>query len=150
MLCSHNFTFTPNLSRSRDRAIGVRIPVGSRILSSSRRADRLWSYTMGTGGSFLCSKEAGGVKLATHLKLVQRLRKCGSIYPLPHTSSWRDRDKFTFSLTYNVHHSKLRLLSCEYYEACGGTSAGFGDVSCSYGCEMPRGVNQINSTIFRH
>jgi hypothetical protein len=31
-----------------------------------------------------------GVKLNTHLQLVPRSRKCGSIHPLPHTSSWRN------------------------------------------------------------
>jgi hypothetical protein len=31
-----------------------------------------------------------GVKLTTHLQLVPRSRKCGSIHPLPHTSSWRN------------------------------------------------------------
>jgi hypothetical protein len=30
-----------------------------------------------------------GVKLTTHLQLVPRSRKCGSIHPLPHTPSWR-------------------------------------------------------------
>jgi hypothetical protein len=43
------------------------------------------------------------VKL-THLQLVPRSRKCGSIQPLPHTPSWRSaylvkhRDNFTFYL----------------------------------------------------
>jgi hypothetical protein len=31
-----------------------------------------------------------GVNLTTHLQLVPRSRKCGSIHPLPHTSSWRN------------------------------------------------------------
>jgi hypothetical protein len=31
-----------------------------------------------------------GVKLTTHLQLVPRSRKCGSIHPLPHTPSWRN------------------------------------------------------------
>jgi hypothetical protein len=30
-----------------------------------------------------------GVKLTTHLQLLPRSRKRGSIQPLPHTSSWR-------------------------------------------------------------
>jgi hypothetical protein len=30
-----------------------------------------------------------GVKLTTHLQLVPRSRKCGSMHPLPHTPSWR-------------------------------------------------------------
>jgi hypothetical protein len=29
-------------------------------------------------------------ELTTHLQLVPRSRKCGSIHPLPHTSSWRN------------------------------------------------------------
>jgi hypothetical protein len=43
-----------------------------------------------------------GVKLTTHLQLVLRLRKGGSIHPIPHTPSWRSaklvkhRDNFTF------------------------------------------------------
>jgi hypothetical protein len=36
------------------------------------------------------SPESGrDLMLTTHLKLVPRLRKCGSIHPLPHTPSWR-------------------------------------------------------------
>jgi hypothetical protein len=46
-----------------DRGVGVRVPVGSRILSSPRRLDRLWvhatSYPVGTGGSFPRGKAAG-------------------------------------------------------------------------------------------
>jgi hypothetical protein len=44
------------------------------------------------------------VKLTTHLQLVPRSRKCGSIHPLPYTSSWRSaqlvkhRDNFFFSI----------------------------------------------------
>jgi hypothetical protein len=30
-----------------------------------------------------------GVKLTTHFQLMASSRKCGSIRPLPHTSSWR-------------------------------------------------------------
>jgi hypothetical protein len=40
------------------------------------------SYPIDTG----C--KATGVKLTTQLKLVQKSRKCGCIYPLPHTPSW--------------------------------------------------------------
>jgi hypothetical protein len=75
-----------------DGGVGVRIQVGSRIFSSPRRPDRPWGppsllpngyrgYPLGSGL---------GVKLITHLKLVPRSRKCGSIYPLPHTPSWRN------------------------------------------------------------
>jgi hypothetical protein len=40
------------------------------------------SYAMGTGGSF------PGGEATTHLHLVPRSRKCGSIHPLPHMPSW--------------------------------------------------------------
>jgi hypothetical protein len=43
------------------------------------------SYPIGTGG-----KNGRGVKLTSYLlQLLPGSRKCGSIYPLPHTSSWR-------------------------------------------------------------
>jgi hypothetical protein len=44
-----------------------------------------------------------GVNLATHLQLLPRSRKCGSIHPLPHTPSWRSaylvkhRDSIAFT-----------------------------------------------------
>jgi hypothetical protein len=49
-----------------------------------------------------------GVKLTTHLELVPRSRKRGSIHPLPHTSSRRSaslvkhKDNFTFLASYPV------------------------------------------------
>jgi hypothetical protein len=46
-----------------DRGVGVRVPVGSRILSSPRRPDRLWGppnlLSNGQGGSFPVVKVAG-------------------------------------------------------------------------------------------
>jgi hypothetical protein len=45
-----------------------------------------------------------GVELTSHLQLVPRSRKCGSIHPLPHTSSWcnawlvKHRGNFIFTL----------------------------------------------------
>jgi hypothetical protein len=47
------------------------------------------SYPMGTGRSFSGGKAAGAWSWTTHLKLVTRSRKCGSIHPLPPTPSWR-------------------------------------------------------------
>jgi hypothetical protein len=41
-------------------------------------------YPTGTGGVF-----PPGMKLTTHLQLVLRSRKRGSIHPLSHTPSWR-------------------------------------------------------------
>jgi len=43
---------------------------------------------MGTDGSFPEGKEAGGVKLTTHLHLLPRLRMRGAMRLLPHTFSW--------------------------------------------------------------
>jgi hypothetical protein len=68
------------------------------------------SYPMGTGGSFLRGKSSRGVKLTTHLQLVPRSRKCGSIHPLPHTPSWcsaylvKYRDDFTFYIFFTIRH----------------------------------------------
>jgi hypothetical protein len=50
------------------------------------------------------------VKLTTHLQLVPRSRKCGSIHPLPYTSAWRNaefgkhRDNFTFTFIPSFFH----------------------------------------------
>jgi hypothetical protein len=69
-----------------DREVGVRVPVGSRIFTSPNRPDRLrgppnllsngyrWVLSPGLNGR--------GVKLTTHLQLVSKSRKCGSIHPL--------------------------------------------------------------------
>jgi hypothetical protein len=47
-----------------DQGVGVRVPVGSRIFST-------------------LSRPVLGVKVTTHLQLVPRSRKCGSIHPSP-------------------------------------------------------------------
>jgi hypothetical protein len=75
-----------------DRGVGVRIPVGLRIFPSPCR-DRLWGPpslpSNGYRGLFLRGLSGEGVKLTTHLQLVPRSRKRGSIHPLPNTPSWR-------------------------------------------------------------
>jgi hypothetical protein len=45
-------------------------------------------YPVGTEGFFHGSRATRGVTLTTYLQLVPRWRKCGSIRPLPHTTSW--------------------------------------------------------------
>jgi hypothetical protein len=94
--------WTPTLTiRSRDsvvsiatgygldnQGVGVQVPVGSRIVSSPCRSDWLWGppNLLPNGYqeiSFPRGKAAGGVKLTTHLQLVLRSKKCGSIHPLP-------------------------------------------------------------------
>jgi hypothetical protein len=76
-----------------DRGVGVAVPVRSRIFSSPRRPDRLWdpSSLLSNGYRRLFPGGYSGrcVKLATHLQLAPRPRKCGSIHPLIHTPSWR-------------------------------------------------------------
>jgi hypothetical protein len=76
-----------------DRGVGVRVPVGSRIFCSSSRSDQLWDTPslLSDGYRWLFLRGLGDrrVELTTHLQLVPRPRKCGSIHPLPHTPSWR-------------------------------------------------------------
>jgi hypothetical protein len=75
-----------------DQGVRVRVPVESRI--SPLHVVRTGSgvhptfYPMGTGGSFPGGQSGRGVKLTTHLQLVPRSRKYGSIHSLPHTPSW--------------------------------------------------------------
>jgi hypothetical protein len=65
-----------------ERRAGVRVPVGSRIFSTA--------FILILGPSLLSNGYRGlfrwGVKLTTHLQLMQRSRKRGSIHPLPHTA----------------------------------------------------------------
>jgi hypothetical protein len=60
-------------------------------------------------GLFPLGLSSRGVKLTTHLQLVRRSRKYGSIHSLPHTPSWRSvylvkhGVNFTFYLIHRVH-----------------------------------------------
>jgi hypothetical protein len=73
-----------------DRRVGVRVPVGSRIFSTSSRP------ALGPTQppvQWVLGALSPGVKRqgreTDHLQLVPRSRKCGSIHPLLHTPLWR-------------------------------------------------------------
>jgi hypothetical protein len=70
-----------------DRGVGVRVLVGSRIFTSLCRRDRLCGppnlLSNGYRGFLPRGLSGRGVKLTTHLQLVSRSRKYGSIHPLP-------------------------------------------------------------------
>jgi hypothetical protein len=73
--------------RLDDWGVGVRVPVGPRIFSSPSRPDRLWGppnlLSDGYRELFPRGQSSWGVKLTTHLQLMPRSRKCGSIHPPP-------------------------------------------------------------------
>jgi hypothetical protein len=73
-----------------DRGVGVRVPVGSEFSvpciiqtgSGPTQPPIQW-----VPGALSPGQSGWGVKLTTHLQLVPRSRKCGSVRPLPHTPS---------------------------------------------------------------
>jgi hypothetical protein len=73
-----------------DWGVKVQVPVGSRMFStSSRPVLRPAQYPIQwVPGALSPEIKRPGVKLTTHLQLMSRSRKCGSIHPLPHTPSW--------------------------------------------------------------
>jgi hypothetical protein len=111
-----------------DRGVRVRVPVGSRILffSSSRQA--LWPtqppIQWVAGGLSSGVKRPGREAHQSRPTSAEVKIKCGSIHPLPHTSSWlsaylvKQRDIYTFlntqlgttsnySATGNLHNSQI-------------------------------------------
>jgi hypothetical protein len=76
-----------------DGGVGFRVPVGLKfsLLHLVETGSGVYTtfYLMGNGGFFPGGKRGRDVKLTTHLQLVLRSRKRGSIHPLSHTSSWR-------------------------------------------------------------
>jgi hypothetical protein len=89
-----------------DRGVGVRVPIKSRIFSSSRRPDRPLGppslLSNGYRGLFSRRLSGGSMKLTTHLQLVSRSRKCRSIHPLPHTPSWCMRNWLSTGTTLSL------------------------------------------------
>jgi hypothetical protein len=109
-----------------DRGVGVRVPVGSRIVPSPRRPDRFWgppSLLFNGHGRLSPWIKRPGRETDNSLQLVPKSRIRGSIHPLPHTPSWRSaqlvkhRDNFIFfgdvflcSLTTNFTHTNSSYL----------------------------------------
>jgi hypothetical protein len=108
------------------RGLGVCVSLGSRIFSSPPCPDRHWdppNLSNGYQGLFPWGESGRGVDLNTHLRPVQRSRKCGSIHPLPNTPSWRSalivyhKDNSTFLFTYgsrSIHHSSVILYASNW------------------------------------
>jgi hypothetical protein len=98
--------------------------VGSRIFNSPCLSDLLWGppnlLSNGNGGALSPRVKRPGVKLTTHLQLMPRSRKRGSIHPLPHTPSWRSaylvkyRDNFSF-FRYPAEDIEMYCLSFVYH-----------------------------------
>jgi hypothetical protein len=76
-----------------DRGVEARVWVESRIFSFPRRQNRFWGVPNLLRnlcrGLFPWGLSGWDVKLTSHLKIVTRSRKRGSIHPLPHTPAWR-------------------------------------------------------------
>jgi hypothetical protein len=76
-----------------EQGVGVGVPVGSRIFSSSRCPDPLWGspspLSNGYRGRFPRDKAAGAWSWPLTSNKCRGKIKCGSIRPLPHTYSWR-------------------------------------------------------------
>jgi hypothetical protein len=68
------------------RGFGFRVPVGASFISSPRRPDLSWGSSI---LQWVPEALSRCVKITTHLQLVPRSRKRGSIHSLTHTTSWR-------------------------------------------------------------
>jgi hypothetical protein len=79
-----------------DRGVEVWVAMVSRIFTSPCRSDKLWGppnlLSSGYKGAPSPGVKRPGVKLTTHLQLVPRSGKHGSIHLLLHTSSWRSAE----------------------------------------------------------
>jgi hypothetical protein len=73
-----------------DRGVGVRVKVKNFLFFiSSRPTLRPAHPSTGYKGPFTMGSSARGMILTTHLQLMLRSGKCGSVHLLPHTSSRR-------------------------------------------------------------
>jgi hypothetical protein len=108
-----------------DQGFVLRVPMGSRIFTSPCRSDRLWGLPNHLSnwycGLFPRRWSGRGVKLTTHLQLVPRSRKRGSIQPLPYTPSWPSA--YWIKHRYNIIFSALRTgthkfgMNCEIWNS---------------------------------
>jgi hypothetical protein len=88
-----------------DRGIGFRVPVVSKIFTSSCRANRLW----GSPNFQSPGVKRPGPDADTHLRLMPRSRKLGSVHPLRYTPLWRSAYLSTgTTLLYLTHWLLLR------------------------------------------
>jgi hypothetical protein len=94
---------------------------GWEFFSSPPRRDRLWCppslLSSGHQRTFPGNKDIWGLKLTTHLHLMQMSRMRGAIHPLLNTSLWlgaqlKHRDTFIFTLPYWRYYreSEMRVL----------------------------------------
>jgi hypothetical protein len=74
-----------------DQVVGVRVSVGSRIFSSPRRLYRLWGpptlLSNGYVGLLPRGLKQSGCEGGHSPPTSAKIKKCGSIHPLPHTPS---------------------------------------------------------------
>jgi hypothetical protein len=132
-----------------DRGVGVRIPVWSRILTSPHHQNRLWGLPNLLFNEYqrLFPRGESGrrVKLTTHLELVPRSRKHGSIHPLPHTPSWRNAELVRHSDTFSFLY--ISVYCCDVTMKANRVTTEIHDGSNKWQCFVVRTVTSVGITV---